>query len=87
MGNKVDVSSNDLLRPWADDDDTTVALLYLESFGDPVRFARVARAVSRRMPIVALKGGRTEPGRRAARSHTAALPTTSSSTHCSPTLG
>ena len=64
MGNKVDVSSNDLLRLWADDDDTNVALLYLESFGDPVRFARVARAVSRRKPIVALKGGRTEPGRR-----------------------
>ena len=75
MGNKVDVSSNDLLRLWADDDDTSVALLYLESFGDPVRFARVARAVSRRMPIVALKAGRTEPGRRAARSHTAALAT------------
>ena len=75
MGNKVDVSSNDLLRLWADDDDTRVALLYLESFGDPVRFARVARAVSRRMPIVALKAGRTQPGRRAARSHTAALAT------------
>ncbi|HEX6657490.1 MAG TPA: GNAT family N-acetyltransferase, partial [Ilumatobacter sp.] len=73
MGNKVDVSSNDLLRLWADDDDTNVALLYLESFGDPVRFARVARAVSRRMPIVALKAGRTAPGRRAAGSHTAAL--------------
>ena len=75
MGNKVDVSSNDLLRLWADDDDTRVALLYLESFGDPVRFARVARAVSRRMPIVALKAGRTQPGRRAAQSHTAALAT------------
>ena len=73
MGNKVDVSSNDLLRLWADDDDTNVALIYLESFGDPVRFARVARAVSRRMPIVALKAGRTAPGRRAAGSHTAAL--------------
>ena len=75
MGNKVDVSSNDLLRLWADDDDTNVALIYLESFGDPVRFARVARAVSRRMPIVALKAGRTAPGRRAAGSHTAALAT------------
>ena len=75
LGNKVDVSSNDLLRLWADDDDTNVALIYLESFGDPIRFARVARAVSRRMPIVALKAGRTEPGRRGARSHTAALAT------------
>jgi acyl-CoA synthetase (NDP forming) len=73
MGNKVDVSSNDLLRAWADDVDTTVVMLYLESFGDPVRFARVARAVSRRKPIVAVKGGRTKPRRRGARSHTAAM--------------
>ena len=57
MGNKVDVSGNDLLRLWADDESTNVVLLYLESFGDPVRFARVARAVSQRKPIVALKSG------------------------------
>ena len=50
MGNKADVSSNDLLRLWADDESTRVVLLYLECFGDPVRFARVARAVSRRKP-------------------------------------
>jgi acyl-CoA synthetase (NDP forming)/GNAT superfamily N-acetyltransferase len=55
MGNKADVSGNDLLRLWVEDPDTTVALLYLESFGDPIRFARVARAVSRSKPIVALK--------------------------------
>ena len=52
MGNKIDVSGNDLLRLWADDERTNVVLLYLESFGDPVRFARVARAVSQRKPVV-----------------------------------
>lgn len=54
MGDKVDVSGNDLLRLWADDAATNVVLLQLESFGDPVRFARVARAVSRRKPVIAL---------------------------------
>ena len=73
MGNKVDVSGNDLLRLWADDEQTNVVLLYLESFGDPVRFARVARAVSQRKPVVALKSGRTAAGRRGAVSHTAAV--------------
>ena len=57
MGDKVDVSGNDLLRLWADDETTRVVLLHLESFGDPVRFARVAHAVSRRKPVVALKSG------------------------------
>lgn len=75
LGNKVDVSGNDMLRYWADDPSTTVALMYLESIGDPRRFARIARAVSRRMPIVALKSGRSEAGKRGARSHTAALAT------------
>ncbi len=64
MGNKADVSGNDLLRLWADDDATRVMLLYLESFGDPVRFARIARAVSQRKPVVALKGGRSASGSR-----------------------
>ena len=73
MGNKIDVSGNDLLRLWADDARTNVVLLYLESFGDPVRFARVARAVSQRKPVVALKSGRTAAGRRGAVAHTAAV--------------
>ena len=73
MGNKADVSGNDLLRLWADDDATNVVLLYLESFGDPMRFARIARAVSQRKPVVALKGGNSAPGVRGAHSHTAAL--------------
>ena len=73
MGNKADVSGNDLLRLWADDGATNVVLLYLESFGDPVRFARVARAVSQRKPVVALKSGASAAGQRGARSHTAAM--------------
>ncbi len=68
MGDKVDVSGNDLLRLWADDPSTTVVLLYLESFGDPVRFARVARAVVHRKPVVALKSGRSALRRRTAES-------------------
>ena len=87
MGNKADVSGNDLLRLWADDDSTTVVLLYLESFGDPVRFARVARAVSRRKPIVALKSGRTAagPARRPRRTPLPSPATRPWSTRCSPT--
>jgi acetate---CoA ligase (ADP-forming) len=73
IGNKADVSSNDLLEWWEDDDATELVLLYLESFGNPQKFARVARRVARRKPILALKSGSTEAGARAASSHTAAL--------------
>jgi acetate---CoA ligase (ADP-forming) len=73
IGNKADVSSNDLLEWWEDDDATEVVLLYVESFGDPRRFGRVARRVARRKPILALKSGTTASGQRAASSHTAAL--------------
>ncbi len=73
VGNKADVSGNDLLQYWEEDSRTSVILLYLESFGNPRRFARLARRVSRRKPIVAVKAGRTPAGRRAATSHTAAL--------------
>jgi acyl-CoA synthetase (NDP forming) len=73
MGNKADVSSNDLLEYWEEDGQTSVVVLYLESFGNPRRFARVARRVGRSKPIVAVKGGRGEAGQRAAQSHTAAL--------------
>jgi acetyl coenzyme A synthetase (ADP forming)-like protein len=73
VGNKADVSSNDLLEYWEEDPDTHVVLLYLESFGNPRRFARIARRVSRSTPVVAVKSGRTEAGGRAASSHTAAL--------------
>jgi acetyl coenzyme A synthetase (ADP forming)-like protein len=73
IGNKADVSSNDLLEWWEDDPATDVVLLYVESFGNPRRFGRLARRVARRKPILALKGGITATGRRAASSHTAAL--------------
>jgi acetyl coenzyme A synthetase (ADP forming)-like protein len=73
VGNKADVSSNDLLEYWAGDPHTNVITLYLESFGNPRRFAEIARAVGRTKPIVAVKSGRTRAGGRAATSHTAAL--------------
>jgi len=73
IGNKADVSSNDLLEWWEDDDETQLVLLYLESFGNPQKFARLARRVARRKPVLALKSGATEAGARAASSHTAAL--------------
>ena len=73
VGNKADVSSNDLLEYWEEDETTRVILLYLESFGNPRRFARLARRISRTKPIVAVKAGRTRGGSRAAGSHTAAL--------------
>jgi acyl-CoA synthetase (NDP forming) len=73
VGNKADVSSNDLLEYWEADPNTSVILLYLESFGNPRRFARLARRIARTKPIVAVKAGRTRAGSRAAGSHTAAL--------------
>jgi acetate---CoA ligase (ADP-forming) len=73
VGNKADVSSNDLLEYWEADPGTAVILLYLESFGNPRRFARLARRVGRTKPIVAVKAGRSRAGQRAAGSHTAAL--------------
>jgi acetyl coenzyme A synthetase (ADP forming)-like protein len=73
VGNKADVSGNDLLQHWEDDPHSDVILLYLESFGNPRKFARLAQRVSRVKPIVAVKSGRTPAGSRAALSHTAAL--------------
>lgn len=73
VGNKADVSTNDLLQYWEEDPATHVILVYVESLGNPRRFARIARRVSRCKPIVAVKAGRTKSGRRAASSHTAAL--------------
>jgi acetate---CoA ligase (ADP-forming) len=73
IGNKADVSSNDLLEHWEDDPDTDIVLLYLESFGNPRKFGRLARRVSRQKPILAMKSGVSRAGARAASSHTAAL--------------
>jgi acetyl coenzyme A synthetase (ADP forming)-like protein len=75
IGNKADLSGNDLLQYWEADEDTDVILLYLESFGNPRKFGRIARRVGRRKPIVAVKSGRSEAGERAASSHTGALAT------------
>ena len=73
IGNKVDVSTNDLLAYWENDDGTGLVVLYVESFGNPRKFSRLARRVARRKPVLALKSGTTQAGSRAAGSHTAAL--------------
>jgi len=73
VGNKADVSGNDLLAYWENDPRTDVTLLYLESFGNPRKFARIARRVGRTKPIVAVKSGRSVAGARATSSHTGAL--------------
>jgi acetyl coenzyme A synthetase (ADP forming)-like protein len=75
IGNKADVSGNDLIQYWAQDDRTDVILLYLESFGNPKKFGQIARRVGRRKPIVAVKAGRSTAGARAASSHTGARAT------------
>jgi acetate---CoA ligase (ADP-forming) len=73
VGNKADVSGNDLIEYWADDPATRVILMYLENFGNPRKFTRIAREVTRHKPIIAVKAGRTAAGARAASSHTGAL--------------
>jgi acetyl coenzyme A synthetase (ADP forming)-like protein len=72
-GNKADISGNDLLQYWESDPRTDVILLYLESFGNPRKFARIARRVAQAKPIVAIKSGRSAAGARATSSHTGAL--------------
>jgi acetyl coenzyme A synthetase (ADP forming)-like protein len=73
VGNKADVSGNDLIEFWEKDPGTDLILLYLESFGNPRRFTRIARRVGKVKPIVAVKSGRTGAGARAAASHTGSL--------------
>jgi acyl-CoA synthetase (NDP forming)/GNAT superfamily N-acetyltransferase len=72
LGNKADVSGNDLIAYWFDDPSTRAVALYLESFGNPRKFARTVRALARRKPVLAVKSGRSSAGRRAGASHTAA---------------
>lgn len=79
-GNKADISGNDLLCYWEEDERTKVILLYLESFGNPRKFIRIAKRVSKKKPIIVVKGGRTVSGFKAARSHTGALVSSSSVT-------
>ena len=73
VGNKADVSGNDLLEYWENDPATDVVLLYLESFGNPRRFSRIARRLTRSKPVLAVKSGRSAAGVRATASHTGAL--------------
>ncbi|MFF3518263.1 GNAT family N-acetyltransferase [Streptomyces sp. NPDC002573] len=75
LGDKYDVSGNDMLQWWVSDRRTDLALLHLESFGNPRAFSRTARRVTRRMPLLTVDAGRTDAGRRAAASHTAAAAT------------
>ncbi|MEZ5330669.1 MAG: acetate--CoA ligase family protein [Thermoanaerobaculia bacterium] len=73
MGNKADVSGNDLIEYWENDPATRVIAMYLESFGNPRRFTQIAKRVGRSKPILVVKSGRTAQGARAASSHTGAL--------------
>jgi acetyl coenzyme A synthetase (ADP forming)-like protein len=73
VGNKPDVSGNDLLLHWEDDPAIGVILMYVENFGNPRRFLEIASRVTRKKPIIAVKSGRSRVGARAASSHTGAL--------------
>jgi acetyl coenzyme A synthetase (ADP forming)-like protein len=73
LGNKADVSGNDLLEYWEADPQSDVVLMYLESFGNPQRFLEICQRVSKKKPIIAVKSGRTAAGARAAASHTGSL--------------
>jgi len=73
MGNKADVSGNDLVEFWEDDEATRVICMYLESFGNPRRFPEIAKRVGHKKPILIVKSGRTAEGARAATSHTGAI--------------
>jgi acyl-CoA synthetase (NDP forming)/GNAT superfamily N-acetyltransferase len=75
LGDKADVSGNDLLRWWEQDPATRLAVLYLESFGNPRKFGRSARHIGASMPVLTVHAGRSEAGQRAAASHTAAAAT------------
>lgn len=75
LGNKVDVSGNDLVAAWTEDPRVAAGALYLESFGNAPKFARIARTFSERKPLLAVVGGRSDGGRRAGASHTAAAAT------------
>ena len=73
LGNRADISSNDLIEYWEDDERTDLIMLYLESFGNPRKFARIAKRVSKKKPILALASGITPAGAKAVSSHTGAI--------------
>lgn len=73
IGNRIDISGDDLIEYWQDDPNTDIILLYMESLGNPRTFSRIARRVSRKKPVIAVKAGKSEVGAKAASSHTGAL--------------
>jgi len=73
MGNKADISGNDVLEYLRDDESTSVILMYLESFGNPRHFTRIARGLTQLKPVIAVKAARSRAGARAASSHTGAM--------------
>lgn len=75
VGNRSDIASTDMLQYWEQDPETNVILLYLESFDNPDKFSRISKRVSLKKPILAIKGGTTDEGSRAASSHTGAMAT------------
>jgi len=72
LGGRADVSTNDLLEYWEEDEATAAVILYVETFGNPEHFGRIARRVARRKPILAIKGRRAQDPHAGAGSHTAA---------------
>src|SRR5262245_13633133 len=73
VGNKTDISGNDMLTYWEDDPNVSLILLYLESFGNPQKFMQIARRITRTKPILTVKAGRSASGARAVGTHTGAL--------------
>lgn len=73
MGNKMNISGNDLLEYWENDDNTNLILLYLESFRNPKRFQELCTRISKKKPIILVKSGTSSAGAAAASSHTGAL--------------
>jgi len=73
VGNKPDVSNNDVLEAWEHDPTVGLILMYVENFGNPRNFLEIARRITRTKPIIAVKSGRSTVGARAASSHTGAL--------------
>lgn len=73
LGNKADVDENDLLQAWADDENTHVIMIYTEGMPNGQKFIRVARDVTRKKPVIAIKSGVTQSGSHAVSSHTGSL--------------
>lgn len=73
LGNKAQVSLNDLLHMWHGDPDTKIILAYIENLGNPKNFVQIARRTTKDKPVIAVKSGRSEAGSRAAASHTGSL--------------